>query len=343
MSLTGVFAEALKHYRQAVGLSQEELATKAGLDRTYVSQLERGLKSPTLTSMEKLADCLGVEARMLLRIHHGANILRMPDDYIVRHVDHVVISRGGDRLKVPTLTLLSAINVAHELIDDMYAVDLDIAKTLGMRNLSAFIGELVAAAVVKTSDGLFRQNPHQDGYPDLLLMDATGNQKWDDLQGRLNEKTPFSPFDGGGIEIKATCGSVPTPAVCRRRKKGRPGIGDTRIECLTGYDWKALHRGTNNLLGLLWDFIQGRPRIAAIFFSSELAETDWGVIVQPREGGGRTTSVSIMSQSGIRKMYEGWLCVLAIGGYVEFLNQRNAGDRIPVAAPEKSVWGKADR
>lgn len=50
MSLTRTFAAALKHYREAVNLSQEELAAKADLDRTYVSQLERGLKSPTLTS-----------------------------------------------------------------------------------------------------------------------------------------------------------------------------------------------------------------------------------------------------------------------------------------------------
>jgi transcriptional regulator with XRE-family HTH domain len=343
MSLTDAFATALKHYRQATGLSQEQLAAKSGLDRTYVSQLERGLKSPTLTSLEKLAECFGIEARMLLRVPDGEIALHVPNDYVMRDVDHIVVLRGRNHIQVPASMLVRSINVAHELIDDLYSVDLDVARTLGMRNLSAFIGELVATALAKSSDGLFRQNPHQDGYPDLLLMDPAGKRLWEDLQGKLNEKTPFSPFAGGGIEIKATCGSVPTPAICRRRNVRRPEIGDTRITCINGYDWKAHHRETNNLLGLLWDFILGRPRIAAMFYSCDLKEGDWGAIVQPREGGGRTTSVSIMSQSGIRKMYEGWLCVLAKGGYAEFLNHRNAGDRIPVVFPENSDSGKASR
>jgi transcriptional regulator with XRE-family HTH domain len=259
MALTEIFAIALKHYREAAGLSQEELASRAGLDRTYVSQLERALKSPTLTSIEKLSKCLGIEARMLLRDRKGMNTLRVPADYLMRDVEQVAFVRQSRSVQVPAVMLTSAINVAHELIDDMYAVELDIAKTLGMRNLNAFIGELLAASIVKTSGGLFRANPHQDGYPDLLLMDAAGKSAWERLEGRQNEKAPFSPFPGGGIEVKATCGSVPTPAVFARRKAKKPEIGDTRIGCLVGYDWKAHHRETNNLLGILWDFIAGRP------------------------------------------------------------------------------------
>lgn len=340
MALTELFAAALKHYREAVGLSQEDLAAKADLDRTYVSQLERGLKSPTLTSLEKLAGCLGIEAQALLRERRIGTGPRIPEDYTVRQVDRVAVARGGDRLEVPSLSLTSAINAAHEMIDDMYAVDLDIAAILGMRNLSAFIGELVATAILKAADGLFERNPHQDGYPDLLLMDAFGKMEWERLHERRRAKTPFSPFAGSGIEVKATCGGVPTPLICRKRGRNHPGIGDRRIDCLTGYDWKAHHRETNNLLGVLWDFIDKRPRVAALFYSCDLKEADWSAIVQPKAGGGRTTSVSIMTQSGIRKMYEGWLCVLSKGGYAEFLNQRNAGDRIPPATPAKSDSGK---
>lgn len=68
--------------------------------------------------------------------------------------------------------------------------------------------------------------------------------------------------------------------------------------------------------------------MAAVFYAGNLAEDDWGEIVRPRAGGGRTTSVSIMTRSGIRKMYEGWLCVLSTGRYREFLNDRNGGDLI---------------
>ena len=60
MSINDVFAGALRHYRQLASMSQEDLANAARLDRTYISQLERARKSPTLTTLEKLAGCLGV-------------------------------------------------------------------------------------------------------------------------------------------------------------------------------------------------------------------------------------------------------------------------------------------
>ena len=257
----------------------------------------------------------------------------VPADYFVRNLDHVAIARHRHAGKVemvsmPTRSLLAAINSTHTLIDDLYRAELDVAAILGMRNLSGFVGELFAAALAKSSDGLLAANPHQDGYPDLLLMDAHGREVWHELREQLDEKLPFSPFAAGGVEVKATCGSVPTPAVCKRRGLRRPSIGDTRIGCLQGYDWKSHHRDTNNLVGLLWDFVASRPRIAAVFYSSNLAERDWGEIIQPRAGGGRTTSVSIMGRAGIRKMYEGWLGVLSTGGYGEFLNERNGGDLI---------------
>ncbi|MBT4028977.1 MAG: bsaAI [Planctomycetes bacterium] len=160
-------------------------------------------------------------------------------------------------------------------------------------------------------------------------MDKEGKLVWDRLSEQLNEKAPFSPFAAGGIEFKATCGSVPTPAICKRKGIARPSLGDSRVDCLTGYDWKAHHRETNNLLGVLWDFIHGRPRVVAMFYSNTLQEDDWGNVVKPKKGGGRTTSVSIMNRQGITKMYEGWLCVSTLGGYRNYLNRRNKGSLIP--------------
>jgi len=219
----------------------------------------------------------------------------------------------------------TALDYTHSIIDKFAQFDVDVFGILGMRNLSAFIGEIFAAAIIKHSNGLFLKNPHQDGYPDLLLMDKNGLQLWADLKNRTREKQPFSPFQNGGIEIKATCGSVSTPAVCARRGVEKPDIGDQRIQVLQGYDWKAHHRDTNNLMGILWDFIDGVPRIVAVFFSNNLTIAEWGAIVQPREGGGRTTSVSIMTRAGVRKMYDGCLYVIDDNRYIAFLNRYNVG------------------
>ena len=51
--------EVLRAKREKLGISQEGLAERAGVDRTYVSILERGLKSPTVETLERICDALG--------------------------------------------------------------------------------------------------------------------------------------------------------------------------------------------------------------------------------------------------------------------------------------------
>src|SRR5687768_3987347 len=62
-----VFARNLRKYRQTKGLSQEALAHEAGIDRTYISALERSQYSASITTVDKVATILGVEAAELLR------------------------------------------------------------------------------------------------------------------------------------------------------------------------------------------------------------------------------------------------------------------------------------
>ena len=62
MTLREVLAENLKRHRLATGLSQEELAHRADIDRTYVSSLERCQYSATVDMIEKLARVLGGDA-----------------------------------------------------------------------------------------------------------------------------------------------------------------------------------------------------------------------------------------------------------------------------------------
>ena len=58
-------ADALKWYR-AAGLTQEALSLRANVDRSYVSQLERNLKSPTLDTLFLLCEALGVSAAQIV-------------------------------------------------------------------------------------------------------------------------------------------------------------------------------------------------------------------------------------------------------------------------------------
>lgn len=52
----------IRRLRQEAGWSQEELGDRAGIDRTYVSGVERGVRNPTLTVLERFAVALGVDA-----------------------------------------------------------------------------------------------------------------------------------------------------------------------------------------------------------------------------------------------------------------------------------------
>lgn len=52
--------------RITLGISQEDLADRVGLDRTYVSGIERGIRNPTLLVLLRLARVLGVPAGALL-------------------------------------------------------------------------------------------------------------------------------------------------------------------------------------------------------------------------------------------------------------------------------------
>ena len=64
MELQMAFARALRRQRKAKGLSQEAFSNVSS--RTYLSELERGLKNPTLDKIEKLATTMGVHPLTLL-------------------------------------------------------------------------------------------------------------------------------------------------------------------------------------------------------------------------------------------------------------------------------------
>jgi transcriptional regulator with XRE-family HTH domain len=66
-ALEDLFGEALREYRRKADLTQEELAFRSGYHPTYIGQLERGKKSPSLRAIMGLADVLKIRGSELLR------------------------------------------------------------------------------------------------------------------------------------------------------------------------------------------------------------------------------------------------------------------------------------
>ena len=65
-SLEKKFGEIIRVHRHALKISQEELADRCGLHRTYISQIERGLKSVSLKVLVRLARALKSKPHQLV-------------------------------------------------------------------------------------------------------------------------------------------------------------------------------------------------------------------------------------------------------------------------------------
>lgn len=249
----------------------------------------------------------------------------MDYSYVVNGNHHVTIA---SQVIVSNRQILDAINFCNNALrtldEQTRQFDINIFEVLGMRNLSGMVGEYFGKSVMRCSNGALHSNLHQDGYPDLLLTNtprllAYYESLYTIRNGKKypKDKSLFSPYKYGGVEVKATCGSTPPAS-----QMPKPLIGEKRIEKVNSFDWKAHHRETNNLLSIFWDFIDEIPTVAACFYRNDLTIDDWGKIVEPKENGGRTTSVSIMTHSGVKKMCDGWLAVIDMPEYIEAFSKR---------------------
>ena len=78
MKASALVARNIRRLRVARGLSQEMLAVDAGIDRTYVSRLERGLENPTVAVLEKLARALSSNIEELFRVPRAGETAQRP-------------------------------------------------------------------------------------------------------------------------------------------------------------------------------------------------------------------------------------------------------------------------
>jgi transcriptional regulator with XRE-family HTH domain len=68
MKLRRIVARNLKHLRQEKGMSQEELADRAEINRNYVGMVERSENAATVDMLEKLAEALGAKPVDFFRV-----------------------------------------------------------------------------------------------------------------------------------------------------------------------------------------------------------------------------------------------------------------------------------
>jgi len=70
--ILNIFGENVRKYRRLLNISQEELAHRADLHRTYIGMIERAEKNITLVNMQKIANALKVNIEDLIKVsNHG--------------------------------------------------------------------------------------------------------------------------------------------------------------------------------------------------------------------------------------------------------------------------------
>ena len=68
MDVVQLLGVNVRRYRKLKGMSQERLALDAGMERSYVSDLERGQRNPSVRALGRLAEALEIEPRALLEV-----------------------------------------------------------------------------------------------------------------------------------------------------------------------------------------------------------------------------------------------------------------------------------
>lgn len=75
--ITSAIAEAIKKRRESLGITQEELALKAKLNRTYVSDIERGTRNFSVSIFERIAKALALSGAGLWQLAEDRQKLRL--------------------------------------------------------------------------------------------------------------------------------------------------------------------------------------------------------------------------------------------------------------------------
>ena len=211
-----------------------------------------------------------------------------------RIVDHSPIKLSN--LSIPIEDLQLAIGNTNDRYVEIYKktgyLGLNFFSILDFRVLSGLIGESFSVELCSINSG-FVKNPYIDGYPDLLQNSTPIMKRY----FSSCQNSDFIKYKYGGLEVKNTFGT--------KKANSFLLIGDQRINYINKkLDWKAHHRETNYLVALLSDYVEGLPKIVALFYSDSLKREDWAAIPKPKTGSAMT-SFSAINSSGFAKLKEG--------------------------------------
>lgn len=311
-SINQAFGRILAAYRQLEGLSQEDF--EGGAHRTYISDLERGLKSPTLEVVSKLADRLKVHptefvAQTFALLETGrmrsltSSIQYLPNNSTKTDFTYTNKGEKFTSTEVEKTVILTNTTVITLAMIFQQVVGISLFEVIDKKQTGAFIGAVFVSNFANIASHLVL-NPSQTGHRDLIPKEYINNSSVINCV-----RLPHI-----GVEVKISCGNLKTGVT------NNLPVGDARISYLTGVDWKRHHQYINNLLALFWDYFEGIPTIMSAFYSNKLVPDDFSNTM-PKAGGGRTTSVCVTKKTTRDKLMKNWVLLPDLPVYIQFFKK----------------------
>lgn len=236
--ITSKIIELLAAERKRQGLTFEELAARAGFDRSTVALWERGERSPGLSAALKVGRAMGLELSALL-IQAEAAVSGLParatpkrPPRTLRDADFINKTELERITGLKTAMLRTGIEHCHQTLDTIdFQLELHGAKPIGrlveLANLSSMIGNIIAEGIAASSDGLYERNmPHT--YPDLLPQKKSAIPLEVKIALETNKPKGHLPKPGGYLTFRYV--------LCNKDgvfKRGKDSRGDT------AYIWEA--------------------------------------------------------------------------------------------------------
>lgn len=95
--------KAIKSIRSQLGLTQNELALRAGISVSYLSMLEKNKRDPSFSTLEKIANALNIPLSILVFLSADRTELDNMNDDLIQKLSHTVFELIHARSEEPTL------------------------------------------------------------------------------------------------------------------------------------------------------------------------------------------------------------------------------------------------
>lgn len=122
--LLQVIGERIKHLRKEQGLTQEELAEKAGINASYIGTVERGERNISIATLEKIIGGLGVPAVAMFQFHETESLASTTEKAeVIQAISSLLYSRSLSENKL-------LFRVIKDIIDTLDNQEMNVSITI---------------------------------------------------------------------------------------------------------------------------------------------------------------------------------------------------------------------